>query len=143
MSLFLSFTPFPSFRFPIDSRPMHCNQRRMAWGIQGGKRRPQVAHSVSGPPETAVRRFQGWPPTRCRRVGHGAAGPSGRESMATPCHTPVIAMLHAFVPNVLPNAFWNRISGNVASFYLRKSLSISLAFPPATISGAGNKKRRS
>jgi hypothetical protein len=63
---------------------------RTAWGVQRGGRRPQAACLASGPPvKQLLDRFMGCPTIGCRRVGHGRPGWNFRESMATPCHTPM------------------------------------------------------
>ena len=64
----------------------------MAWGIQGGRRLPQVAHPElrEAKSDMTLRSFKGWPPAGCRRVVHGGPLQYFRESMASPCPTPLI-----------------------------------------------------
>jgi hypothetical protein len=50
-----------------------------------------VRHGVSKGVEDG--HFRGGPPTRRRRVGHGGPARKFRESMATPCHTPMMKIL--------------------------------------------------
>jgi hypothetical protein len=48
--------------------------RRTAWGAQGGRRRPQAAHPVGGPPLRQLSgRIRGSPPLRHRRVWRALA----------------------------------------------------------------------
>jgi hypothetical protein len=39
----------------------------MAWGVQGGRRRPQAATPKDGHPKTAMRPIQGWPARRAQK----------------------------------------------------------------------------
>ena len=48
------------------------SRRLTAWGVQGGRRRPQATCPAEGPPlKQPYSRFRGGLPTRCRRVRHG------------------------------------------------------------------------
>jgi hypothetical protein len=55
----------------VDER----DPRRTAWGVQGGRRQPQAALPVGGPPlKRPYSCFRGGPSAGCRKVGHGELG---------------------------------------------------------------------
>jgi hypothetical protein len=55
-------------------------------GVEDGHSLPALWVST---PETTIMLFQGWPPTGHRMVKHGGPYRYLRESMTTPCHTPM------------------------------------------------------
>jgi hypothetical protein len=51
------------------SHALEAVQRRMAWGVRGGRRHMSPALQAATS-EMAIRPFWGWPSAGCRRVGH-------------------------------------------------------------------------
>jgi hypothetical protein len=67
--------PLAVYHLPLFSFMLCCDHRLTAWGVQRGRRRPQAGPPCRrATPETAITLFQGWPPARHRRVGHGGPG---------------------------------------------------------------------
>jgi hypothetical protein len=78
--------------------------RRTALGVQRGSRRPQAAHTVSGPLQKQPWGcFSGGPPAGYKRVGHGGPRWNFRESMATLCHAPPTIEWISFISFIKTN----------------------------------------
>jgi hypothetical protein len=55
----------PWVKTQFGDKILKKDQRRTAWGFQGGSRLPQAARPVGEPPlETAMKLFQRWPARR-------------------------------------------------------------------------------
>jgi hypothetical protein len=88
-SFIISFAFFPMSRM----RPIKGVHGRTAWSAQRVRKRPQATCPEGGPLLIRpIGHFRGGPLAGRRRVGHGGLGWNFRESMATPCHTPMNAI---------------------------------------------------
>jgi hypothetical protein len=76
-------------RFLIYIDKIETDRRCTAWGVQRRRRRPQAALAAPAALKRPSGHFKSSPPAGHERAGHGGHRWKFRESMATPCDTPM------------------------------------------------------